>query len=170
MMYIIQFTYMPRKPPSEESKSQALREQGALHPRPESIDDEGFRTHEFFDPRDLVQVKYEMLRRHRIDSQPVAAVARRFGVSRQAFYKAETAFKTEGLPGLVPRRRGPRRPHKCTDEILDFAQQWQSSPDAPQTLAAAIKQRFGKSVHPRSIQRALERRKKKPTTTEREKR
>lgn len=160
---------MPRKSSSEDQKVKALREQGALHPHPEKVGDESFSSHEFFDSRDLVQVKYEMLRRHRIDRQPVADVARRFGVSRQAFYKAETAFKTDGLPGLVPHRRGPRRAHKCTDEVLDFAQQWQSDPDPTQTLAEAISQRFGKSVHPRSVQRALDRRKKKPTVTGRKK-
>ena len=45
-----------------DPKSQALRRQ-ALHPHPEHVTDDLFVTREFFDPRDVVQVKYEMLRR-----------------------------------------------------------------------------------------------------------
>ena len=40
----------------------------------------------FFDPRDLVQVRYEMLRRHLVERQPVTEIIRDFGVSRQMFY------------------------------------------------------------------------------------
>jgi transposase len=170
-MYIIQLTFMPKKQsPSDDAKVEALRGQGALHPRPKAISDEVFISQEFFDPRDLVQVKYEMLRRHRIDGQQVAEVARRFGVSRQAFYKTEGTFEREGLPGLVPRRRGPRGAHKCTAKILDFAEQWKTAPTAGQTLAEAIHQHFGITINPRSIERALGRRKKKPASTKRKRR
>jgi len=101
-----------------------------------------------------------MLRRHRLEGRPVTEAAAAFGVSRQAFYLAESAFEREGLPGLVPARKGPRRAHKCTDEVLDFAENWRPG-GSGQTLAEAVKERFGVDVHPRSIQRALERRKKK---------
>src|SRR5207249_8606094 len=52
---------------------------------------------------------YEMLRRRRVEGRPVTEVATAFGVSRQAFYAAETAFTAGGLPGLLPRPRGPNR-------------------------------------------------------------
>lgn len=154
------------KETSEDRKIEALRREGALHPRPEAVLDEAFRREEFLDPRDRVQVKYEMLRRHRLEGKPVTESAAAFGVSRQAFYSAQSAFEREGLPGLVPARRGPRRAHKCTDEVLDFAEGWR--PDRPgQTLAEAVRDRFGVTVHPRSIRRALERRKKKRERRER---
>ena len=51
--------------PRDDAKAEALRRQGELHCRPDDVQDELFRTNEFFDPRDLVQVKYEMLRRAR---------------------------------------------------------------------------------------------------------
>ena len=47
---------MPKKPPPDP-KSLALRQQGCLNPHPEQVKDELFQTREFFDPRDLVQVK-----------------------------------------------------------------------------------------------------------------
>ena len=146
-----------------DTKTTALRAARALHPRPDAVQDETFSGHEFFDRRDRVQVKYEMLRRHRVEGKPVTEVAAAFGVSRQAFYTAGSAFRAEGIPGLLPRQRGPRRAHKCTDEVLDFVEQWRESqlPGSGDSVTAAIRRRFGVSLHPRSIDRALARRKKK---------
>ncbi|HEY5644730.1 MAG TPA: helix-turn-helix domain-containing protein [Pseudomonadales bacterium] len=140
-----------------------MREEGALHPNPEGVGDEAFRRDEFFDARDRVQVRYEMLRRHRVDKEAVTAVAAAFGVSRQAFYTTEAAFEERGVAGLLPRRRGPKRAHKCTDEILDFVAQWrQTSPEAgKKDVARVVQERFGVSMHPRSIDRAFTRRRKK---------
>jgi hypothetical protein len=155
---------MPRRrpPAPEDPKVVALRAAGALHPRPEAVHDAAFERHEFFDGRDRVQVKYEMVRRHRVDGRPVTEVATAFGVSRQAFYAAETAFTTGGLPGLLPRPRGPKRAHKCTDEILDFVEQQRvEEPARPAAdWPAAVRARFGVAIHPRSLARALVRRKK----------
>jgi hypothetical protein len=158
---------MPRRrpPAPEDPKVAALRAAGALHPRPDAIQDDAFARHEFFDRRDRVQVKYEMLRRHRVDQRPVTEVATAFGVSRQAFYAAETAFTAGGLPGLLPRPRGPKRAHKCTDAILDFVEAHRAA--APTRSAAgwadAVRERFGVAIHPRSLVRALGRRKKNGT-------
>jgi len=155
---------MPKRlPRAPDPKSATLRAAGALHPHPEVVRDEAFSSHEFFDRRDRVQVKYEMLRRHRLEGRPVTEVASAFGVSRQAFYKAETAFRSGGIAGLLPRRRGPRRAHKCSDEVLEFVERWRASPvsEREEDVAEAVRRRFGVSLHPRSIQRALTRRKKK---------
>jgi transposase len=154
---------MPIKP-LDDPKLKSLREQRALHRHPENVQDETFRSDDFFDPRDLVQVRYEMLRRHRIDGKAVSDVAHSFGVSRQAFYVTDASFRNRGLPGLLPRRRGPRRAHKCTDEILDFVDQWRQTADGKETIVEAVRHRFGVTINPRSIERALKRRKKKPPT------
>jgi len=155
---------MPKQPhrPSDP-KTAALRAAGALHPHPEAVQDETFARHEFFDARDRVQVKYEMLRRHLIEGRSVTEVAAAFGVSRQAFYRAKSAFEAGGVHGLLPRLRGPQRAHKCSDELLDFVEQWRASgaPERGENLVEAVRSRFRVSLHPRSIQRALARRKKK---------
>ena len=164
VLYIIILTLMRKYIPSEsDSKKAALRAAGALHPNPKAIRDEAFLQGDFFDPNDLVQVKYEMLRRHREEQKTVAEVARAFGTSRQAFYSAKSLFDSQGIPGLIPKRRGPRGAHKCTDEVLDFAEQWKDAHPAEGTLrlAEAIEQLFGIRINPRSIDRALVRRKKK---------
>jgi transposase len=149
--------------PEKDAKLEALRQQGTLNPRPDEVTDELFADNDFFDPRDLVQVKYEMLRRVQADANSITDAATAFGFSRPSFYQAQTAFEHGGLAGLVPRKRGPKQAHKLTDEVLAFireARQNDSSSQASE-LARLIHQRFGITVHPRSIQRALLRHQKK---------
>jgi transposase len=148
---------MPVQP--VETKTEVLRRYRALHPHPEVVQDEAFCQGKFFDPCDLVQVRYEMLRRHEVEGQTVTAVADTFGVSRQAFYMTEAAFAQMGVSGLLPRQPGPKRPYKCTGTVLDFVEQQASLP--MKDVASAIQKRFGVSINPRSIQRALARRKGK---------
>ncbi len=146
-----------------DAKGQALAEHGTLNPHPETVTDELFQTGEFFDPRDLVQVKYEMLRRVRVEGQTITEAATAFGFSRPSFYQAQATFEKEGLPGLVPRKPGPRRAHKLSEAVMDFVDQQRAKDHtlrAP-ALAAMIQKRFGLSAHPRSIERALARRTKK---------
>ena len=45
-----------------DAKNRALKEHGCLNPHAETVRDELFVSNAFFDPRDLLQVKYEMLR------------------------------------------------------------------------------------------------------------
>jgi hypothetical protein len=116
---IIIFT-MARRSSRRDAKEEALRAAGALHPRPQAVRDPLFESHEFFDPRDLVQVRYEMLRRVDIDGQPVGRTADMFGVSRPTFYQAQTAFTERGIAGLVPRKRGPHGAHKLDDAVMAF--------------------------------------------------
>jgi len=96
-----------------DPKTDALRQQGCLHPRPEKVTDELFATSEFFDARDLVQVKYEMLRRVRVDGRPVSDSAARCGLSRPSYYQAQEAFERGGLPALLPKKPGPGVPISC---------------------------------------------------------
>jgi len=145
------------KPNSDDAKRRALRQQASLNPRPQTVHDELFRDSDFFDPEDLVQVKYEMLRRVQQDGHPVAKAAAAFGFSRASFYQARSCFEQEGLAGLAPRKRGPKRPHKLTQEVVEFVeQQRRRDPTlrAP-ALAGLIEEKFGTAVHPRSVERSL---------------
>jgi transposase len=149
---------------SKRFKRDALRRTGALNPHPDVVVDPLFRTGDFFDPDDLIQVKYEMLRRVKVDKQPVSQSASAFGLSRPTFYQAEEDFQRDGLAGLLPEKRGPRHGHKLTADVLDFVVQLRASDPSIRLLAvvAAIQQRFAITVHPRSIERALGRQEKKP--------
>jgi transposase len=149
----------PKRP---NPKLDALRESGTLNPGAARVTDEGFRGSDFFDARDLVQVKYEMLRRVRVDRTPVTRAADAFGVSRPTFYQAQAAFAQAGLSGLVPRKRGRRRAHKLTPEVIAYILAARASEPRPTTeLVQQIEQRFGVTVHPRSLERALVRAEKK---------
>lgn len=146
-----------------DEKLAALRQLGAVNPRPQDVTDELFRSSDFFDPRDLVQVKYEMLRRVSKDGLSVSRAAAAFGFSRQSFYEAQKALAGGGLPGLLPRRRGPRGAHKLTGEVLELIDEAlaRDSSLRARELARLVRDRFDLSVHPRSIERALARRVKK---------
>ena len=135
-------------------KVETLRADGALHPHPDAVIDPLFLEHEFFDPRDLVQVRYEMLRRVETDGQSVSETALRFGVSRPTLYHARTAFTHEGLVGLLPRKRGPRGAHKLTETVIAFLRSQDPSLRSAE-LAQLVWERFGVHVHPRSVERAL---------------
>jgi transposase len=150
-------------PTRPDAKLAALREQGTVHPHPEAVTDELFRTHEWFDPRDLIQVKYEMLRRVRLEGQTVTHAAAAFGFSRLSFYQARAAFEEGGLAGLVPKKRGPHGPHKLTDEVMVFLEQARIEDPSlrPSAMARRVSKRFRVRIHPRTIERALARREKK---------
>jgi transposase len=145
-----------------DSKGVSLQQHGTLNPRPRDVTDPLFQENEFFDGRDLVQVKYEMLRRVRVDGTSVSQSATLFGFSRPSYYQAQMAFEEDGLVGLIPEKRGPKGAHKLNTEVLDFVAQAQATQPAPRLteLARLIEERFGFHVHPRSIERALSRRKK----------
>jgi len=139
-------------------RRQALSAQGASHPHPEAVTDPIFRDSAFFDPNDLVQVKYEMLRSVQKEGRPVVEAAQAFGLSRPVFYVTQAVFQRAGLPGLLPRKRGPKQPHKLNDEamsVLVGAIQEYGRMLSGEELAALLVQRCGIEAHPRSILRRL---------------
>ena len=151
----------PRK--TSDPKLEALLAQGTINRRAPDVRDPAFQDSEFFDPRDLVQVKYEMLRRVRSDGHAVADAAVSFGVSRPTFYKAQTDFERDGLAGLLPGKRGPHGPHKLTSKVMGFISRTiakEPGLDAG-ALVERVEQELGLRIHRRTIERALARSKKK---------
>ena len=163
---IMGFTYSPGEvsmTKEADAKSKVLREQGCLHTRPEQVIDELFQQSDFFDPRDLIQAKYEMLRRVRVDREPIRRVGRKFGFSRPSVYQALAAFDRAGLVGLVRAKPGPRRAHKLSEPVVRFIEEQKAQERSVrlEDLVERVKERFGLVVHTRSIQRALKRKQKK---------
>jgi transposase len=143
----------------KDPKTAALRAERSLNPRPEAVTDAQFGSSEFLDARDLVQVKYEMVRRARVDGEPVSRAAEAFGLSRPSFYAAQAALDQGGLAALVPARPGPRAAHKMTVEVVAFARERLAADPrlSSQALVELIAERFGVRVHRRSVERALQR-------------
>ena len=155
------------KPPKSDRKTLELKRTGAFNPRPAAISDALFRENPFFDPQDLLQVRYEMLRRHRVQRVSIVEAASAFGVSRPTFYQAQAAFERSGLTALLPKQRGPKQGHKLSAEVLEHIRNLKASEPALTTMDCikAVQQKFGVSVHRRSLERALASKKKprKPT-------
>jgi transposase len=143
-------------------KRERLEQQGALNRHPDRVRALHFQPDSFFDPADLVQVKYEMLRQVIHEGASKAEAAALYGMSRPTFYQAEAAFARAGLAGLLPRQRGPKGAHKLTAPVMAFIEEQRALDPSlhARALARAVKTEFGLSVHPRSIERALTRKKK----------
>lgn len=148
---------MPKRAARADPKTAALLEEGTLNPSPESVRDPKFRGSDFFDSRDLVQVRYEMLRRVSVDNVSVTDAADEYGVSRPTYYQARASFDDAGVAGFVPKKRGPRGPHKLQGEILAFVEKRlvAGEPIRARELAKLIRKAFSVRIHPRTIERAL---------------
>ena len=148
---------------SKDAKRRLLRQQGVLHPHPEAVTAALFQDGSFFDPSDLIQVKYEMLRRVEAEQIPVSRAAHEAGLSRPCFYQAQAALQQSGLVGLIPQKPGPHGAHKLTAPVLDFLdRQRASQPDLKfAELARLVQEQRGVTVHPRTLERVLSRRQKK---------
>jgi len=148
---------MPLRNRSKHPKIDALREEGTLNPTPDEVHDPRFKENEFFDPHDIVQVKYEMLRRVSVENAPVTAATEEYGVSRPTYYQTKASFDKGGVAGLVPQKRGPRGPHKLRGQALAFVQEQlvAGEPVRARELAKLIRQKFALNIHPRTIERAV---------------
>ena len=144
-------------------KRERLRQAGLLNRKAERVTDPMFRECGFFDPEDLLQVRYEMVRAARSQSMDAAEAARRFGFSAPTCTRYADAFDRDGMPALLPAKRGPRGPHKITPAILDFVLSYRERYGrvGSRRLAPMIETKFGIKLHPRAIDKALERRQKK---------
>ena len=80
MRYYLLYTFDSMPPDSK--KIQALRSSGALNRDPEKVRHPLFSEHDFFDPHDMVQLKYETVRAIELDRRPIAQAALDFGLSR----------------------------------------------------------------------------------------
>ncbi len=149
-----------RKKP--DHKTLELKRTGTVNSHPDSISDTLFRENPFFDPKDLLQVRYEMLRRHDVEGISIVDVATRFGVSRPTFYQTQAAFQQAGLSGLLPKHRGPKGGHKLSTSVLEYVRSLRATEPGLTTIACikAVQEKFGIAVHRRSLERALANKKK----------
>ena len=148
---------MSDKSDSKHPKVRALLEEGTLNLAPGKVQDPKFHDGEFFDPRDIVQVKYEMLRRVSVENAAVTIATEEYGVSRPTYYQIKASFEEAGIAGLVPRKRGPQGPHKVRGAVLAFIQEKRmgGEPIRARQLAEQIRKKFDLDIHPRTIERAV---------------
>jgi transposase len=145
-----------------DQKLLELKRTGTLNSHPAAVSDTLFRENPFFDSKDLLQVRYEMLRRHRVEGASIVDVSSIFGVSRPTFYQAQGAFGRAGLTGLLPKQRGPKQGHKLSDEIIEYVRNLKTSSPGLTTVECikTVEKKFGITVHRRSLERAMAGKKK----------
>ena len=136
------------------TRRRLLEHLGLSHPKPEAVTAPLFDgRHSFFLAVDKVQVKYEMLRAHFVDGLAATTAAEQHGYSRAAFYLIVDSFEDAGMHGLLDEKRGRRGPLKLTPEVLRFMSSADPALSGAQ-LAAQIEERFGVSLHRRTVERA----------------
>jgi transposase len=140
-----------------------LKAGGTFNPRSSQVRHPLFADSEFFDPQDLPQLKYEALRALRVDDYSLTRAAAEFGLSRPTLYQAKEQLEQAGLEGLLPRKRGPKQPHKLTPEVWQHLQELaHSEPQwSARELARRLRQKFRVKIHPRTIEKALKAKEKR---------
>lgn len=103
-----------------ETKKKFLQQEGLLNPKPERVYHPLFETLDFFDPLDLPQVRYEMIRVARVENISVADACKLFGFSREYFYKLERAFMARGYVALIGSTMGRRPIIALNQEVVNF--------------------------------------------------
>jgi len=140
-----------------DPKTLELRRTGTIHPHPGSVTDALFQENPFFDPRDLLQVRYEMT----APAQGRGSLDGRRGcylrVSRPTVYQAQAAFQQAGLGRLLRKRRVRKQGHKLSVEVIEYVRALRTAGPHLTTAAClqAVQERFGITVHRRSLERAL---------------
>jgi transposase len=140
-----------------ELKEDALKKSNSFNHNHKKVTADIFRTAPFFDRKDIVQVKYEMVRAVSNAEGSITEISSDFGFSRKSYYQISKAFQGGGLCALVPKKTGPQKPHKLTPEASAFIDSYLADkPNAkPAELAAALEAKTGVSIHPRTIYRHL---------------
>ena len=139
-------------------KRRALRAQGALNPAPETVLADPFRSHpEFFDAEDRLQVRYEMLRGPAQGEMSVAEACRLFGAEPPDLLHLEAGLRGAGIAGLAEGKRGRKGPVKASVEVVEFVRDAKAHDPAASgaQLARTVGDRFGISLHRRTIERLL---------------
>lgn len=140
------------------SKEDSLKDNGSFNRCYMNVHADVFKTSPFFDVRDLVQVKYEMLRAVVKDSARVTDVADEFGFSRKTYYQINKAFEDGGLNALIPKKPGPKGPNKLHGKVSEFIDSYVTGHKNAKAreIAAQLEKVLGVRVHPRTIERYFE--------------
>jgi transposase len=156
----LNFVYTTNPVPPNLKKIEALRSSGALNRHPQKVRHPLFAEHDFFDPNDMVQLKYETVRAVEVDGRPIAQAALDYGLSRPTIYEAQENFRQEGIGGLLPQKRGPKKARKLTPEIRFYLEELVASePNLKGTvLVQRVRRRFGIVLHPRTVEKQCEKR------------
>ena len=137
------------------SKQEILLENGTFNRNYGKVMEHRFISDNFYDPQDLVQVKYEMLRTSNETSRKIEEIAGKFGFSRAAFYKIKTSYEKEGISAFVPEKSGPKNARKLTKEHQEFIDSYLARNPGVSSgdMAAILYKERGLSISKRTVER-----------------
>ena len=138
------------------TKHTHLRNSRTLNPHPEKVTAALFSNNTFFDPCDLLQVRYEMVRAH-VPPTKLKELSAEFGMSVATCVRLKRKYEEGGLQALIPRERGPKGAHKITPEMLEFARNYRKRHDKTgiRELTEMVNAHFKVSLHYTGLHRAL---------------
>jgi len=138
-------------------KDDVLRENGCFNANHERVTAGIFDSIPFFDKKDIVQVKYEMIRAASNDEGTIAEIAGVYGFSRKSFYQINAAFNGGGLCALMPKKTGPKSAHKLNGDVQEFISKYLADNKGAKAgeISAAIEAGLGVRIHARTVYRYL---------------
>lgn len=139
------------------TKNESLKKYGCYNNNYDNVAADVFNSIPFFDKRDIVQVKYEMIRATAKNEGSITEIADAYGFSRKSYYQINEAFQAGGLYALIPKKTGPKGAFKLNPEILAFINSFLMDHKNAKSkeISVALEAEKGIKVHPRTIYRYL---------------
>jgi transposase len=136
-------------------KIEILISNGTYNKNYKKITNTKFVTNSFYDPMDIVQVKYEMLKEIIDSKQSIKRISKEFGFSRTSFYKIKEAYESRGLSALIPQKTGPKKPKKLTEFYQEYIDEYiVKNPKASSNeVTEILKKDTGISINKRTVER-----------------
>lgn len=140
------------------SKSQFLKKEKIINPRPQRVVHPLFQKAEFFDSLDLPQVRYELLRSARSGELSITEACRQFGFSREYFYQLDRDFTERGFISILGSPMGRRPIIALNQEIVNFIIQRkiQTSNLSGEDLRQEVHKNYKVKCSRRSVERIVE--------------
>jgi len=142
------------------SKQEILLKNRTFNRNYGKVTEKRFTSDEFYDPQDLVQVKYEMLRTANESKRSINEISGKFGFSRAAFYKIKASYEKEGISAFILNNSGSKKARKLTVEYQDFIDSYlmQNPNVSSGEIATILKQERGLNISKRTVERYRSRR------------
>ena len=138
-------------------KDDFLKKNGSFNKNYENVTADIFNKSPFFDKKDNIQVKYEMLRAVSKEEGTITELTGAYGFSRNSYYQLDKAFKNAGIYALFPKKTGPKGASKLTPEVSDFIESFLANNNNAKAkdISTALKAEMRINIHTRTIYRHL---------------
>jgi len=136
-------------------KKEILIKNGTYNKNHGKVTKERFREGGFYDPMDIVQVRYEMIKDADDGGTTIEQTTSEYGYSRASYYYIKDDFEKGGMVALVPEKTGPKAPRKLTNELQEYITTYiENNPSTSSSrIALDIENDKGVKVSKRTIER-----------------